>query len=812
MVAAAAAAAALAGVAIYRSNRPQVHVPGTEFEEITRKLALDLPEEAPLPRFTDVTAAAGLGDFRSFAGERTSQLPEDMGSGAAWGDFDNDGDDDLFLVSAGGALSLPPAERAPSELYENLGDGTFRKVESFPNLHLIGMAAAWGDYDGDGWLDLVVTGYGSLLLLRNDEGRFVRETALPEPPGYWAGATWGDFDNDRDLDLYVCGYVRYAEAEGALSVTQQYGAAVPYTLNPASYEPEKNLLFRNDGGVFTEIAQLWGVSNPGGRSLTALWRDFDDDGHLDLYVANDISDNALYLNREETFEDVSLAAWVADYRGAMGLAAGDWNRDGDDDLFVTHWVAQENALYDSRWKDSQPAPRLTFSDLAAPLGLGQMALPFVGWGTEFADFDGDGWLDLMVANGSTFETEETPKRLKPQAAFLLWNRRGESFHDLAPLNEVLAEPGVGRGLAVSDYDLDGDLDVVVVRHDAGVQLLRNDMQTGHWLQLVLRSGDEHRAFGDGATVRVRFAGVEQRRSLTSASYLSQSSRRVHFGLGEAEGVEELEVRWLGGGVDTYRDLTAGAVWELREGDPVARRISSEAPADERERVVEFWSKHRAAMDAMKRDGDIPRARELFRQALELDPDHEDARYYLANCLAAEGRLDEAMTELRTLIELNAQSHRGLKRWGTLRAKTASSPAQLAAAEEALERALEINPEAAGSLQILGEIALKRGAFELADQRFEWVGRTNPRAVGALFLRGFLAWKAGDEEASRGFLGAAREARGEDWKPEGAVAEGDVATLMHRDETLLADFWERWDGSLDLSAAFRPLEDSLSASR
>ncbi|MCP4042199.1 MAG: VCBS repeat-containing protein, partial [Gammaproteobacteria bacterium] len=501
--------AGIGGVTYSWLSRTQEYKPGEDIPEITRKLDQNLPPGAPEPRFTDVTQEVGLASFRTFQGPRSSQLPEDMGSGAAWGDYDNDGDDDLFLVAAGGSLKIAPHQWAPSLLYENRG-GSFVVVKDFPDTRILGMGAAWGDYDADGWLDLVVTGYNRLLLFHNEKGKMVRDTGFSPPAGFWTGATWGDFNNDRRLDLYVCGYVRYVEEEaGKARASEQFGRAVPYTLNPASYQPEENLLFLNLGdGRFREAASELGISNPRGRSLSALWHDLDQDGWLDLYVANDVSDNVLYHFDGAKFTEISHSAWVADYRGAMGLAVGDYNRDGDDDIFVTHWIAQENALYDSLHADllekspeensTHPATAqktagqdgvsgLRFMDLSSPSGLGQPALKMVGWGAEFADFDGDGWLDLVVANGSTFETIDTPPHLKSQKPFLFWNRKGEHFHDLVTANPALNVPHVNRGVALADYDLDGDMDILMVQLDKGVQLLRNDMQKGNWLQVRLRS-------------------------------------------------------------------------------------------------------------------------------------------------------------------------------------------------------------------------------------------------------------------------------------------------------------------------------------
>ncbi len=819
---------------IYFRSRPVEYKPGADHPEITRTLQKEIPPEAPTPAFTEVAKEAGLASFRAFAGPRSSQLPEDMGPGAAWGDFDRDGDEDLFLVSAGGALNLAPAERAPSLLYENLGGGRFRLVEEFPETKIVGMGAAWGDYNADGWLDLVVTGYRSLILYRNERGKLVRDSALPDMDGFWAGASWGDYDNDRDLDLYVCGYVQYVEEHaGSAPISQQYGYSVPHTLNPASYRPQRNLLFRNNGdGTFTEVAGNLGVDNPQGRSLGALWHDFDDDGWLDLYVANDISDNVLYWNQGGTFEDISHAAWVADYRGAMGLAAADWDSDGDDDLFVSHWIAQENALYNSLRSEFQkrpstdPSPADTvsvreglprFMDNADAYGLGYIALQFVGWGAEFADFDADGWVDLVVANGSTFETEETPPRLTSQEPFFFWNRHGKHFYNLALANEALSVPRVGRGLALADYDNDGDVDILIVCRQSGAVLLRNEMQRGNWVKIRLRSRGQE----DGTKLIAHVGDATLRRTVGSASYLSQSSRVIHFGLGDATRIKRLEVRWLGGETDTHAGLEAGTEWVVTEGDTQIRRSDSagnpdavgsgaltaeSSPGqDEKARLVKFWAKQRAAMHAMKVEQDISQAIQLFREALKIDSSHEDSRYYLGNCLVLQGDPEGALEHFMELTRISPNGARGYKRWGTVRALYASSHEDLDAAKEALERAVSINPEETGALMVLGEIDLMLGNTDSAEQNLTWVCRSNPRAAGGFFLRGYIAWKRGKDGSASDLLRMTHEVLGDDWKPEGSSSEGDVLQRMHTDITPLSRFWETWKGSSDPVTAYALLD-------
>ncbi|MBS1851418.1 MAG: VCBS repeat-containing protein [Acidobacteria bacterium] len=848
---------ALATWRIRKENTPEEYTPGEASKDITSALSRpaaqstpvplqivkntvsprvadrlvdpgrNLPSGTPEPRFTDVTNAAGLGSFRQFQGSRTSQLPEDMGSGVAWGDFDNDGLDDLFVVSGGGPLDLPAAQRAPSVLYRNLGDGHFAKVEDFPDLRIIGMGAAWGDYNNDGWMDLVVTGYDTIILFRNDHGHLVREKNFPSPKGFWTGASWGDYNRDGYLDLYVCGYVKYKPGEpGASTSSTQFGLEVPFTLNPASYDPERNLLFRNNrNGRFTEVAQELGVANPEGRSLSSLWHDFDGDGWPDLYVANDISENKLYLNHHGTFVDAGRGAWVEEYRGSMGLAAADFDRDGDDDLFISHWIAQGFALYQSllaEQKGMANGSELHFTDVAANMGIGQPSLQEIGWGTSFVDFDSDGWPDLVVANGSTFEQKETsPPRLTPMPSFLFWNAQGSFFYDLAPWNRSFSKPHVSRGLAVADFNNDGAMDVAIVDQGEGVRLLRNDIAQGNWVEFRLHSrvppNGAALGFGDGATVIAWTGKVPIRRTVGSSSYLSQDSLRVHIGLGAATKIDRLEVHWLRGRAETWRDLAANNIWEITQGESEAKPFTAH-PANlaqanptvqlDRAGLVQFWEKQHAAMDAMKRERNFQKAAQLFREALAMSPGHEDSHYYLANCLAALNDIPSAIAELDALARINPQNRRAFQRKGELLAAAASSKSQLEFARQSLDAALRLNSEETGTLVLLGQVALAQGNLASAEQRFAHACQANPRAVNVWFLRGYIAWKQRDLQRASAMLDTARNARGRDWKPIGSALEGDVQHRMYSESGFLNVFEQQWDGSPDPTRVFAPLDAYL----
>jgi len=430
---------------------------------LTNQRLRGVPADAPDLQFTKVALDDG---FVVFPGTRTRRLPEDMGCGVAVEDFDGDGLLDLFFVNAG-----PLGEESPAcAIFRNRGKFQFERVDT-PLPRLMGMGASAADYDGDGDFDLYVTGYGRNVLLRND-GDFVftdvTEEAGVAGGGYSSGSCWGDIDLDGDLDLYVCRYVKYDESM-EVRVSKRGRHSLPATLNPSTFPADTNLLFIQENGRFTEQAAKYGVTNPTGKSLSAVFADLDGDGRIDLYIANDVSDNQFLRGRTELpFEDVTHASWTADWRGAMGLATADSDGDGDLDLFITHWKPEENALY---VKEDEG---LFFKDDAERSLLGPPSRGLIGWSTGFADFDLDGRPDLFVVNGSTFEEQSDPRRLVAERPQVFWNGDGPYF-DMSPrAGPAFQEPIVGRGGAAGDLDNDGDLDLVIVRRADTPLLLRND--------------------------------------------------------------------------------------------------------------------------------------------------------------------------------------------------------------------------------------------------------------------------------------------------------------------------------------------------
>jgi hypothetical protein len=432
--------------------------------------------------------------------------------------------------------------------------------------------AAWADFDGDGDLDLYVTAWGENRLYRNDEHGFVdvASAAGVDDAGFGTGIAWFDANGDEWIDLYVCNYVNFEYRKEDLARREkQYGAEVPFTLNPSSYKPQPNRLFRNNrDGTFTDIAVEAGVDDPTGRSLGAAPFDFDLDGDVDLYVANDVSANGVFLNRGDgTFKDIGASSLAADYRGAMGMAVGDMDRDNDFDLFVTHWIAQENAAFENmhseNWKDKDGQRRMFFMDSAEMLGLGQISLKTVGWSTGFADLDSDGLDDLWVVNGHTLEDEADSTRLRPQRMQLFRQVPGEGFFDLgAAACDSVAVPLAGRGGASADFNGDGLIDLLAVECGGEPRLLRNNTENpGNHLIIQLRQpGPNTRALG--AIVRVSTpAGTQMRQVGGQAAYLSQDMLDLHFGLGQADQAR-VEVVWPDGQVSGQHDIPAGSTVQI----------------------------------------------------------------------------------------------------------------------------------------------------------------------------------------------------------------------------------------------------------
>lgn len=536
---------------------------------------VDAGSEHPTPfRFRNVAEEMGV-ILRHGPGPRTRVLPEDTGSGLAWGDYDGDGDWDLYIVNFPGPLRQEPDSTGYNRLFRNDGDH-FTDVTheaGVADLDGFGMGASFADYDDDGDVDLYVTNFGKNRLFRNrGDGTFEEVAAQAGvADSLWScGVAWGDYDRDGHLDLYVTNYVHYDDSgmEPGLQMDAATGTfSIPFTLNPNSFDPQPNRLYRNRGdGTFEEVAVMSGVSNPRGRSFAATFTDFDGDGWLDLYVNNDVSTNKLFRNRGAdfqgegvvVFQDISTATGTADPRGSMGLSVAEigtmtGEADGLPDLFITHWVAQENALYQSFLTADG---RLEYRDKTRHLRLGEISIEMVGWGSAFADFDLDGNIDLAVANGSTLELRDDPGRLKAEPVFLFRNSGRIFYNTAATAGEALRKKYWARGLAVADFDADGDVDIAIAVNRGQPLLLRNDTETGNHALTVLLAGSSAVCFGAKIEVRVKDK-VQLFWYGSDVTFLGMHAPEAVFGLGANTSADEIKVTWADGKTTSIQDVPAG---------------------------------------------------------------------------------------------------------------------------------------------------------------------------------------------------------------------------------------------------------------
>jgi hypothetical protein len=548
-------------------------------------------------RYVDITSSAGLSGFRHVSGDAAKNyIIEATGSGVATFDYDSDGLLDIYLIN-GSTLDLvrrrEPAP--PAALFRNNGDGTFRDVAKEARVanERWGQGVCVGDFDNDGTPDIYVTNFGPNRLYRGAKGGTFTDVASAAGVaiGTWStGCAFGDFNRDGWLDLYVAGYVDLdlanlpppatgnalssststsggSESRGGMGMGASYTTGAAFCTyrgervmcGPRGLKGAGDYLFRNNGdGTFTDVTSEAGVTDKAGLyGFGVAWLDLDDDGWLDLLVANDSGPNHVYRNLGTgRFEDISYPSGAAlDGNGRsqahMGVAVGDYDNDGRSDIHITNFADDFNVLY------RNDTGRL-FSDVSFRSGIAQVSIPFLGWGTDFLDYDNDGWLDLLVVNGHVYPGVDRQdwNTSYAQRALLLRNLEGRRFEDVgAAAGPALATPRVARGSAVGDIDNDGGLDVVVNVLDGTPLLARNEgTGRGHWLEVQLTGDPAQKTPRDaiGAVVFVSAGGKRLRREVASGrGQISQSDLRLHFGLGSATQISSLEVRWPNGTTASY---------------------------------------------------------------------------------------------------------------------------------------------------------------------------------------------------------------------------------------------------------------------
>ena len=527
--------------------------------------------------FLDITKQSGLDKFRHRSGRpEKSTIIDAPGSGVGLIDYDNDGWLDIYLLNGSTVTAIKGSERPPrAMLFHNNHDGTFTDVTEKAGVanERWGFGVAVADYDNDGWPDIYVANYGRNRLYHNNhDGTFtdVAERAGVTLGGWSTGPTWGDYDHDGLLDLFVPGYVNYnvdrpifAGKNGVPEGACQY-RGVPVFCGPVGLIGESDHLFHNNGdGTFADVSLKAGVADREGRyGFASLFADLDDDGWLDLVVANDSTPNYLYRNRRDgTFEDLSYESGFAvngegRAQASMGIGVGDYNRDGQLDLFITTFSDDYKTLY----RNDGGA---NFTDVSFRAGLGNPTIPFLAWGAGFLDFDNDGLLDIFIANGHIDpEIQKVQANVKYAMPPHLFRNLGKGkFEEVTnSMGPAFTTPRVGRGAAYADINNDGRLDLLLSTNGGPTYLFRNDVQANSAANRSVRLklvGTKSNRDGIGAVVRLTSGGDTQTQMLRSgSSYLSSSELILTFGLGQRDKAETIEVHWPSGQVDRLSNVAA----------------------------------------------------------------------------------------------------------------------------------------------------------------------------------------------------------------------------------------------------------------
>ena len=499
--------------------------------------------------------------------------PETVGGGCGFIDYDNDGWMDIYLVNSGKCDFFNPNPPLRNALYRNNRDGTFTDVTEKAGVPGggYGMGIAVGDYDGDGFPDMLVTQYNGVILYRNNgNGTFTdvtRKAGLPTT-GWATSAVWFDYDNDGKLDLFICRFADFDKSKNKFCGDPRTG--LRYYCIPKVYDPMPSWLFHNNGdGTFTDVSQESGIAKALGKAWGVVACDINDDGRMDLFVGNDTVANFLFLNRGNgKFEEVGLPANVGysaegKARSGMGVDAADYDQDGWVDLFVTNTDHEEYSVYHNNHDE-------TFDDMAVPYGITRVTRLMSGWGVKYFDYDNDGDLDLLVANGHPDDKiEEHSSGVKYSEPLLLFHGNGKRFENVsASSGPVFSTPYAARGLAIGDFNNDGALDILVgVNDDAPILIKNNAARHNHWLGLKLVA---KRANPDAIGAIITWQAGDLKRSISKTgggSYLASHDPRVVLGIGPRSKVDWVDIKWPlpSGRLERFTNLPVDHYTTLLEG-------------------------------------------------------------------------------------------------------------------------------------------------------------------------------------------------------------------------------------------------------